>query len=495
MRQGFRTRYGHFSADGREYVITRPDTPRPWVNVICPGDYGTIVSQAGGGYSWMTHATFNRLTRWEQDLVRDEWGKWIYCRDRDSGRHWSLGWQPVKARKGRYECRHGIGYTTIVARHEGIESEYTLFVPPGEPLELWRVRLTNHSARAAAAGPLQLPRVEPRPGTRHPPRVPQALHRDRVRRAGPRPAGRQAAQHHRRARAGPALERGVAPRGLPRRQPAAGGARVRQGGLPRTVRLDRRPRRPAPAPPLEAPPASGWTRSARSRSPSTLAPGESREVVFTLGLADDRAGALRLARRYQRPGAVEAAWRRMRRFWDRQFAPLEVKTPDPAFDLLTNTWLKYQTLSSRVWGRTGYFQPGGAFGYRDQLQDSQVFLPLDPRRTRAADPAARRAPVPRRHDLALVAPAHRRGREEALQRRPAVAAVRDAQLPARDRGLRGAARARPLPRPGRQALARARHALRALPARHRHASGRGCRRAACPSWAPATGTTASRPSA
>ena len=81
MTKRFQTRYGHFSADGREYVVTRPDTPRPWVNVICPGEYGTIVSQAGSGYSWMTHATLNRLTRWEQDLVRDEWGKWIYCRD------------------------------------------------------------------------------------------------------------------------------------------------------------------------------------------------------------------------------------------------------------------------------------------------------------------------------------------------------------------------------------------------------------------------------
>ncbi len=147
MSKRFSTKYGHFSADGREYVITRPDTPRPWVNVICPGEYGTVISQAGGGYSWMTHATLNRLTRWEQDLVRDEWGKWIYCRDRDTGRRWSLGWQPVKARPSRYEVRHGIGYTTIVARHEGIESEYTIFVPPGEPLEIWRLRLTNRSGR------------------------------------------------------------------------------------------------------------------------------------------------------------------------------------------------------------------------------------------------------------------------------------------------------------------------------------------------------------
>ena len=93
----FSTAYGHFSADGTEYVITRPDTPKPWVNVICPGDYGTVISQGGSGYSWKTHATLNRVNRWEQDLVRDDWGKYLYCRDRADKAFWSLTWQPVQA--------------------------------------------------------------------------------------------------------------------------------------------------------------------------------------------------------------------------------------------------------------------------------------------------------------------------------------------------------------------------------------------------------------
>jgi cellobiose phosphorylase len=115
MKRRFETKYGYFTDDGREYVITRPDTPKPWTNVICPNEYGTIITQAGTGYSWMTHATLNRLTRWEQDLVRDEWGKHLYCRDRRTGRFWSLAWQPVRARPTRYECRHGVGYTTITS--------------------------------------------------------------------------------------------------------------------------------------------------------------------------------------------------------------------------------------------------------------------------------------------------------------------------------------------------------------------------------------------
>ena len=106
----FETPYGYFTADGREYVITRPDTPKPWVNVICPDRYGTIVTQAGTGYSWSTHATFNRITRWEQDLVRDEWGKHLYCRERGARRAWSLTWQLRCRCDHRYECRHGVSH-------------------------------------------------------------------------------------------------------------------------------------------------------------------------------------------------------------------------------------------------------------------------------------------------------------------------------------------------------------------------------------------------
>ena len=116
--------------------------------------------------------------------------------------------------------------------------------------------------------------------------------------------------------------------------------------------------------------------------PVTLRPGESKEVIFTLGVADDRATALRLARKYLAPAAVDRAWVAMRRHWDALLAPLQVETPDRGFDMMVNGWLKYQTLSGRIWGRSGYYQPGGAYGYRDQLQDSQVFLPLEPEHTR-----------------------------------------------------------------------------------------------------------------
>ncbi|MFO8034967.1 MAG: glycosyl transferase family 36, partial [Candidatus Bipolaricaulota bacterium] len=139
--------WGGFSEAGREYVIRRPDTPKPWVNVISWGDHGLVVSQAGGGYSWRTHASLNRITRWEQDLVKDEWGKFVYLRDQDSGALWSAAWKPVCGRPKHYACHHGQGYTAIRSVNCDVESVFTVFVPPDAPLEVWVLRLRNLADR------------------------------------------------------------------------------------------------------------------------------------------------------------------------------------------------------------------------------------------------------------------------------------------------------------------------------------------------------------
>ncbi|MEK7330209.1 MAG: glycosyl transferase family 36, partial [Candidatus Eisenbacteria bacterium] len=381
MKRLFETKYGYFTDDGREYVITRPDTPKPWANVICPNEYGTMITQAGTGYSWMTHATLNRLTRWEQDLVRDEWGKHLYCRDRRTGRFWSLAWQPVRARPTRYECRHGVGYTTITSVNTGIESRYTVFVPPADPVEIWRVSLRNLSRT-----------------TRH-----LDLYTYLEWNLGPAPDTHR--EFHKlfieqeyapSARALLATKRlnTIAEHG--RGQPwncdwphvAFHAASVRpasyEGDKERFLGQYGSLANPAA---LSRPRLSNTTGKWQDAIGSlhvvvTLRPGEEKEVIFTLGLADTRPAALRLARRYASPAAVEGAWKATRQHWESFLAPLDVRTPDPGFDVLTNVWLKYQAMSGRIWGRTGYFQPGGAYGYRDQLQDSQVFLPSRPEHTR-----------------------------------------------------------------------------------------------------------------
>src|SRR5438874_10060252 len=115
--------YGYFSDDGKEYVITRPDTPMPWVNVISNGDYGMVLSEAGSGYSWRTHASLNRITRWDQDLVRDEWGKYLFVRDADTEEFWSLTSQPAGELLQDYSVRHGLGYSVISSLYDDIAAE------------------------------------------------------------------------------------------------------------------------------------------------------------------------------------------------------------------------------------------------------------------------------------------------------------------------------------------------------------------------------------
>jgi cellobiose phosphorylase len=380
-RRLFQTRYGYFTEDGREYVITRPDTPKPWANVICPGEYGTIVTQAGTGYSWMTHATLNRLTRWEQDLVRDEWGKHVYCRDRRTGKFWSLAWQPVRARPARYECRHGVGYTTITSVHAGIESRYTVFVPPGEAIEIWRISLRNRSRTRRS---LDLTtylewNLGPAPDTHrefhklfieqdYAPAAHALLATKRLNTIAEHGRGRpwncdwpHVAFHAASVRpSSHETDKGnfIGQYGSPAAPAALG-----RGQLSNTT--------------------GKWEDAIGSlRVAVSLRPGEEKEIVFTLGIADTRASALRLARRHHSPDAVARAWKATREYWESLLAPLQVKSPDPAFDVLTNVWLKYQAMSGRIWGRSGFYQPGGAYGYRDQLQDSQVFLPLRPAETR-----------------------------------------------------------------------------------------------------------------
>ncbi|HTM57670.1 MAG TPA: glycosyl hydrolase family 65 protein [Candidatus Udaeobacter sp.] len=377
----FRTRYGYFTPDGREYVITRPDTPRPWVNVICPGAYGTVISQAGSGYSWLDHASLNRVTRWEQDLIRDGWGKYLYLRDRDSGRTFSLTFQPVRARGVRYQCRHGIGYSVLGARQGDIETGMTVFVPPGEPLEIWQVSITNHGRRTRRFDLFSYLEwnLGPAPDTH------REFHRLFIETEYVPAAGAMLATK----RLNTIAEHGAGdPWNVEWPHVAFHAASVR----PLAVESDKEAflgrngslERPAA---MSRPRLTGTTGKWQDAIGAiqlavTVRPGERRDLCLTLGVAKTRSEALRLARRYRGRGAADRALQRTRRFWDRLLGPLRIETPDPAFDLLNNRWLKYQAISSRLWGRTGYFQPGGAYGFRDQLQDSQVFLPLAPEFTR-----------------------------------------------------------------------------------------------------------------
>ncbi len=348
---------------------------------MCAGTYGVVVSQGGSGYSWLHHASLNRITRWNQDLVRDDWGRYVYVRDERSGRFWSAGWQPVRAEPERYECVHGVGYTRITSRNEGIETRWLIFVPPREPLEVWRLEVKNlgRSPRSLSLWTYLEWNLGDAPDWH------REFHRtfietsfrdaNKVILAGKRLSSLKNAKGQDWNRtwdwtAWHAVDR--PPRALSADKQAFLG---NYGSLQ------------APAALVEGryvgPTTHRWDDGVASLCVRLkLAPREAESVLFTVGAADTRAAALRKARLFRKAGAADAAWGRTGEFWEKYLSAFQVETPDKSFDLLANVWLKYQALSARLWGRTAYYQTGGAYGFRDQLQDSQVLLPLEPEGTR-----------------------------------------------------------------------------------------------------------------
>lgn len=377
----FESKYGYFDETAREYVITTPHTPRPWVNVICPGDWGLVLSQTGGGYSWRTHASLNAITRWSQDIVRDNWGKYIYARDDNSGEIWSLSWMPARRKPDRYRVRHGIGYSVIESENSGISSELTVTVPPGEPLEVWLVELSNDGSEdrelslftyfewCLGASPdwhREFHRtfietsIEPDASTMWARKRLWEIPNDRGE-AWNRPWEYSA--FHASSLDAAGFE-GDKEAFLGMYGDLARPAAVERGALSNSH--------------------GKWTDAIGSIHVKIKLPaGEKRRVSFLLGAVE--AGREDDARaqiaQYRDPGEAADAMRRASEFWCDLLKPYEVRTPDEAFNIMNNTWLPYQAISGRMWGRTGYYQAGGAYGFRDQLQDSQVFLPLDPSET------------------------------------------------------------------------------------------------------------------
>ena len=138
-KKKFKSKYGYFTTDGSEYVIDNPRTPRPWVNVCSNENYGFIISQTGGGFSWYGNSQLSRLTGWYQDLIRDGYGKYVYLRDNKSGKIWSTTWNPTCFNYRSYEARYGLGYVQFTALYNGVRSEQVMFVPREDSCEVWEI--------------------------------------------------------------------------------------------------------------------------------------------------------------------------------------------------------------------------------------------------------------------------------------------------------------------------------------------------------------------
>lgn len=378
MLKTHKTKYGHFSSDGKEYIIATPRTPRPWINVISNGDYGITLSQTGSGYSWRTHAQLNRLTRWDQDLIKDEWGKYIYLKD-EKGNIWSAGWKPVCDEPDFYECRHGIGYSVIRSKNFGIETELTVFLPNDDPVEVWKLTLRNLSKK---------------PRTVHlytffewalgqSPDWHREFHKSFI--VTEYNAKTNSILATKRLWEVP-TERGHWNTNWPYVAFHSASMKPASFDTDKESFLGMYGSQSMPAALKEKflkKKQGNWLDHCASLHHSVkLKAGEQKTIFYTLGCADSADHASALAKKYHVKENIDAAFSAMQSRWEQLLNTVNVATPDDSMNLMENVWLKYQAISGRIWGRTAYYQTGGAYGFRDQLQDSQIWLVIDPVRTK-----------------------------------------------------------------------------------------------------------------
>ncbi|WP_323123487.1 GH36-type glycosyl hydrolase domain-containing protein [Burkholderia alba] len=376
---------GGFARDGREYVVILPPgqcTPMPWVNVIANPSCGFITSAEGGGYTWVTNSREHPLTPWSNDPVTDPPGEAFYVRDDETGLRWGPQASPFRddtsgaAASGvelssgaSYVASHGQGYSRFAHTAADIVTELLQFVPLADAVKISRLTLRNVSERTR--------------------RLSVATYAEWA--LG---ASRSVAAPH------TASELDAATGALFARNDWSQAYRGRVafadlGGLQTSWSADRRefigrngvlsdpagfPGRVG-APPLSGRVGAGLDPCAALLTTVDLEPGGVAEIVLLLGEGSDTAAARRLIAQY-RHADLDAVFATVTAFWDETLGAIRVETPDRAMDLMLNRWLLYQTLSSRIWARAGFYQASGAYGFRDQLQDGMALAIARPALTR-----------------------------------------------------------------------------------------------------------------
>lgn len=363
---------GGFSADGCEYIINlKPEqtTPAPWVNVLANTMFGSVVSESGASYTWFQNAHEFRLTPWSNDAVSDSCGEAIYLRDEETGRYWSPCPLPC-GQSTLNVVRHGFGYTRFEHEEQGLHTDLCIHVDAHLALKYSVLTVTNRSARRrhlSATGYVEWVLGDLQAKT--------ALHVQTTRDAktGAMLAHNsyeqdfQQLQTYFDADQDSSVE-GVSYSGDRTEFLGRLGSWQQPAAMLRT-RLSNRV-------------GAGMDPCAAIRVPFVLEARQSRRIVFRLGaLAQFEtlpSAVSKSATDFNSEALVDASLLSVQAQWQKTLRQIQVHTPDEALNLMFNGWLLYQTLSCRMWARSGFYQSGGAFGFRDQLQDSMALVYAKP---------------------------------------------------------------------------------------------------------------------
>lgn len=355
--------YGGFTPDGKEYAIKLTgdlNTPLPWINVIANSSFGFFITESGASTTWSENSRENKLTPWSNDPVTDSSGEILYLRDEETGELWTVTPKPLRD-SGQYIIRHGFGYSVFEHGSNGIEQQLIEFVPVSEPLKVCILKLRNTAGRKRHLSATFYTRpvlgVSDQNTMLH---VFTELHNSETiliknNYNGDFP-GRIAFLS---TSAEEVYYTGD------RREFLGSGGSVKH---PEALRLDK----------LSNTLGAGYDPCACLQAKMEIRPKEEKNVVFLLGQVKKRDDINFLVSKYKDPKNAYKALEDVKNYWDGILGVIKVTTPDKTMDLMLNGWLLYQTISCRIWARTAFYQSGGAYGFRDQLQDSMAALTVMP---------------------------------------------------------------------------------------------------------------------
>lgn len=362
--------YGHFDEQNKEYVITRPDTPSAWANYLGDPNYGAIISNNAGGYSFEKSGANGRIIRYRfNGVANDQPGRYVYIKDNESGEYWSGSWAPVCKPLDEYksECRHGTAYTVISSEYKGIKSEVSYYVPQGQTYEVWAAKITNTDSKPrklSVTGYCEFVNdnnyEQDQVNLQYTLFITHTYFK-----------GNFVLQRQNELQGGKSRFLGVAKAKVD----AYCGDRDAFVG---TYRGYANPKGIEEG--LKGDLNYCGNSCGALQSDLVLQPGETKELTYILGQKDESA-AKELIAKYEKDGVVEKELDELKKYWHGKLDNLQVNTPDPNFNNMVNTWNAYNCFITFIWSRAASFQYCGlrnGFGYRDTVQDIQGIIHLAP---------------------------------------------------------------------------------------------------------------------